>query len=268
MNLSPDALLPTGCAWFGTLLLALVAGCAAPSETLEPPPYPSASAVPIGEARLYPIAPGVWTHVSTQRVPGFGVFSSNGLVVREGQKLWLVDTAWGEPATWALLRAIDRQIGLPVEGAVVTHFHDDRLAGADILAERHIPVYAAPLTHLLARAEGNAVPSDTLSGLGQPGDAVRLGPLEVFYGGAAHTRDNVVVYVPASRVVFGGCAVHEARRTGAGNTADADLGSWAETIRQVRHRYPDALWVVPGHGEPGGTDLLAHTIRIVETAER
>ena len=249
------------------LLAALVAGCAS-----VPPPnpatgHPTADEVPVGEVRLYEIRQGVWVHVSTFRFDSGLVYPSNGLVVRDGDGVWLVDTAWGETATRALLDAVEAEIGLPVRGAVSTHFHDDRVGGADVLRQRGVPVYASSLTRRLAAAEGNAVPSDSLVGLTVPGAAVRLGPLEVFYPGAGHAPDNVVVYVPGAAVLHGGCAVHEASRTTVGNTSDADLPSWPVALRRVRDRYPEAEVVVPGHGLPGGPALLDSSIRLTDAAQ-
>ena len=255
------------------LLVALVAaGCAtapgAPPAPSDPAAgYPTAADVPPGEVRLVPLRPGVWAHVSTFRFDDGTVYPSNGLVVRDGAGLLLVDTAWGAEATEALLAAIDAEIGRPVTRAVVTHFHDDRTAGADVLRARGVPVYASSLTRRLAAAEGNAVPSDSLVGLTVPGAGVALGPVDVFFPGGGHTRDNLVVYVPEAAVLAGGCAVHELSRTSAGNVADADLAAWPGSLRRVAARYPEAEVVVPGHGLPGGPELLARSVALVEAAQ-
>ncbi|PAP77879.1 subclass B1 metallo-beta-lactamase [Rubrivirga marina] len=248
------------------LLVALLAGCA--SAPVAPYAHPTADDVAPGEIALRQIRPGVWVHVSTSDLGNGLIYPSNGLVVRDGDGVWLVDTAWGEAATAALLDAVEAEIGLPVRGAVATHFHDDRVEGADVLRQRGIPVYASSLTQRLAAAEDNAVPSDSLAGLTVPGTAVRLGPLEVLYPGGGHTRDNLVVYAPGAGVLHGGCAVHEMARTHAGNVADADLDAWPESLRLVRERYPEVEVVVPGHGYPGGAELLDHSIEIVEAAQQ
>lgn len=251
------------------LVLMLTASACAPSPSIAADvAHPGAADVPVGEVRLYAIQPGVWVHVSTQQLSNGAVYPSNGLVVRDGDGVLLVDTAWGEQATVALLDAVERQIGRPVRRAIVTHFHDDRVSGADVLRNRGVPVYASSRTRQLAAAEGNAVPSDSLAGLTVVGGAATLGPVEVFYPGGGHTADNVVVYVPAAGILAGGCAVHEASRTSAGNTADADLATWPHALRRVRDRYPDARVVLPGHGLPGGRELFDHSIDLVEAAQQ
>lgn len=251
---------------YGPLLATLLfAGCAISSVSPDiAAGHPGVSEVPIGEVRLRQIHPEVWVHVSTWQFDGGMVYPSNGLIVRDGDALLLIDAAWGEEATVALLNAIDAEIGLPLRRAIVTHFHDDRVAGAGVLEGRGVTVQATPHTRELAAAEGNAVPADALAGLAEVGNAVSIGRVEVFYPGAGHTPDNLVVHIPEAALLYGGCAIHEASRTTAGNVEDADLRSWPSAIRRIQLRYPEAKVVVPGHGVPGGPELLDHTIAIVE----
>jgi hypothetical protein len=44
-----------------------------------------------------------------------------------------------------------------------------------------------------------------------------------------------------------------------GNTTQADLEGWPRAIATLQQRYRDVRVVVPGHGEPGGPELLVHT---------
>ncbi len=56
--------------------------------------------------------------------------------------------------------------------------------------------------------------------------------------------------------------------TSPGNLADADLVAWPQAIRRVIERFPDATTVVPGHGAPGGFELLTHTRDLVDGASK
>ena len=120
--------------------------------------YPTVNEIPVGEVRLYQIADGVWSHIATQSFDG-AVYPSNGLIVRDGDELLLIDTAWGAKNTAALLAEIEKQIGLPVTRAVSTHFHDDRVGGVDVLRAAGVATYASPSTRRLAEAEGNEIPT-------------------------------------------------------------------------------------------------------------
>ncbi|MFW6078377.1 MAG: hypothetical protein ACODAE_02070, partial [Gemmatimonadota bacterium] len=67
------------------------------------------------------LAPGVWLHTSWYTYPGGARVPSNGLLVRAGAGLLLIDTAWGEHPTERLLEWIDESVDVPVTRAVITH---------------------------------------------------------------------------------------------------------------------------------------------------
>ena len=259
------------------LLAFLLAACAGPAPRAAAPPAPTAAAPPAAaepgswqvspDLQVRELRPGVWLHTSWRPLADGTRFPSNGLVVRDGDGLLLVDTAWGEPLTAELLGWIDDTLRLPVTRAVATHFHDDRLGGAPLLAERGLRMAAHPLTRGLAEGRGAAALPDPLAGLEAPGSAVRFGAAEVFYPGPGHARDNVLVWLPESGVLFGGCAVRSAAARDLGNTADADVAAWPGSIRRALARYGTAARVVvPGHGQPGGPELLEHTVALFPPA--
>ena len=66
------------------------------------------------------------------------------------------------------------------------------------------------------------------------------------------------------RTLYGGCAVHELSSTSGGNVADADLAEWPNSAERIQKHYPEAEVVIPGHGLPGGLDLLQHTANVVK----
>jgi metallo-beta-lactamase class B len=233
----------------------LIAYGAAAAESRVPPPEAT--------VELDSLRPGVWVHTSYYTYPNGSRFPSNGLVVRDGDGLTLVDTAWGERLTATLLDRIEHDLKLPVRRAIVTHAHGDRTAGADVLRERGIPVLAHPRTLVLALEVGLPPPSDSLAGLGNPGSVISKGAVEVFYPGPGHAPENLMVWVPAAKVLFGGCAVRPGDATTLGNTAHADRSLWPKAIERALERYGQAEVVVPGHGSAGGTELLRHTLDLL-----
>lgn len=214
------------------------------------------------DVEIREVRSGVWVHTSYYTYPGGTRYPANGLIVREGNGLLLIDTAWGELLTRTLLNQIEAKIKLPVRRAVVSHAHGDRIAGADVLEARGIEVYALPLTQQRAVGEGMPVPDHTLAGLDTLGASVQFGPVELFYPGPGHAPDNLMVWVPSQRVLFGGCAVRAAASDSLGGIADANMTAWPEAIRQARARYAKAKVVIPGHGEVGGPELLDHTLAL------
>lgn len=206
------------------------------------------------------LAPGVWRHTSWSTHDGTRV-PANGLVLRDGDDIVLVDTAWGEEPTAVLLDWIEHALGKPVSRVVATHSHEDRVGAPSTLAARGIPLLVHPETAPLAAHRG-VTTTQPLTGFAGT-DAVTLGGIEIFHPGAAHAPDNVVVWIPRGRILFGGCAVKSADATELGFVGDADLGHWPDAIRAIRRRYPGASIVVPGHGEPGDAALIAHTLELL-----
>jgi metallo-beta-lactamase class B VIM len=230
-----------------------------------PDPAPTKSWQVTSELEIRELQPGIWEHTSWYTFPNGIRYPSNGLIVAEDDSVLLIDTAWGVTPTEDLLDWIETELGLPVSAVIATHSHDDRMGGAPILAERGIPLFAHPLSVPLAISKGWPEPRSI--GSLEPGDAVEFGAVEVFYPGAAHTVDNIMVWLPERRLLVGGCAVKSADATTMGNVTDADLDEWPRSMRRTAEHYPDARLILPGHGDIGGPELLTHTTQLLEEKE-
>jgi metallo-beta-lactamase class B VIM len=218
------------------------------------------------ELEITKLEEGVWLHTSYYIYPNGLVFPSNGLIIKNGQELTLIDTAWGELQTVELLNIIQSKIKLPVTKAIVTHAHSDRAAGVDVLESAGIEVFAHPLTKRLTIEQGAPVPNNILQGIDVPDSSINFGSFEVIFPGAAHSLDNLMIWLPKQHILFGGCAVRSLGSKSAGNTAHGDIQSWLKVIQQAKKQYEHAKIVVPGHGKTGGVELLNHTEVIVMDA--
>lgn len=247
-------------------LCLILAACHSPAATARPGPSAVAQAqqwIVSEDLQVTQIRDDVWVHTSWHVLPGDLRFPSNGLLVRDGDALVLVDTAWGVEPTEQLLDWVHHTLQLPVKYAVATHFHDDRVGGWPALEARGIPLRVTPQTLALARAENNPVPDTAELPALAPGAVLRVGPLELFHPGHAHSADNLVVWLPDARLLFGGCAVKSHTASAIGNVADADLASWRRAIAQLQTRYPQVERIVPGHQDSGGAELLEHTLALL-----
>ncbi|WP_425410365.1 subclass B1 metallo-beta-lactamase [Hyphococcus sp.] len=223
---------------------------------------------------LEQIADGVWIHKSYETIAPWGPVLSQGMVIDTGEGIVLVDTAWTNEGTGALLSAIEKLTGEQPEIAVVTHAHQDKMGGVGALHESRIGVRAHPLTNADAPARGLKPTHYTIldgedrqSLFGITDNGVHAdGPITVFYPGAGHTRDNIVVYYAPAKILFGGCLIRPGGSNNLGNTADADIAHWAQAVRNVAEAFPDAEVVIPSHGAAGGRELLMHTIALAEAA--
>jgi metallo-beta-lactamase class B len=146
---------------------------------------------------------------------------------------------------------------------LVTHAHEDRTGGVAALPEA-ATIHARTATVELAADQGRTFSAATLS----DEESLQLagGRIETFFPGAGHTADNIVVWLPEQRLLFGGCFIKSMGATDLGNVADADLASWRLAVQRVRERHAEPAVVVPGHGALGGPELLAHTAALLEAA--
>jgi len=212
---------------------------------------------------LSKIAENVWVHTSNYTIPGQAPIPVNGLVIVDGDDVILADAAWGELATLSLLETVEKEIGKPVTKLITTHFHPDRVMGVDAAEWKGVEVFTHPDTPILAAEKGYPVPNTSVAALKQPGSRIKVGNVEVAYPGPGHSQDNLVVYVPSAKILYGGDTVRGAESTTLGNISDADFKKWAESLAWVKATYPEAKLVVPGHGKGADLRLIDHTTEML-----
>lgn len=241
------------CLW---TLLTLAPGCASTTGRPAPAATSRSEYTLADDVTVRRIAPGVWVH-TTLAGEDFGGYPANGLIIEDGAESLLIDTGWNTTQAERLVAWARETLGRPVRAAVSTHFHSDRTAGIPLLTARSIPVYGLEDTARLATERGKPVPTQTFA------QALALGPVELFFPGAGHSRDNILVWHAASGVLFGGCFVKDAGAKDLGNVEDADLAAWPASLERTRERFPEARVVIPGHGASGGLELLLHTRSLI-----
>jgi metallo-beta-lactamase class B len=265
--------------------LASIAGCAGRSrpanESADPQPSAAGTADP--SARLLDstvsvvrVVPGLWMHVSLDPATGF---PSNGLLLERDGGSVLFDTAWDDRQTSAILAWAANVLHKPVRTAIITHSHNDRLGGLGSLQRAGIAARALATTVDRAAAQGlieaavrttpggntgfdPATVLDSVPSLDHAPHRDRAG-YELYYPGVGHAPDNIVVYFPRSRVLFGGCLIKADTATTVGNVADADVAEWPRSVARVAARYPDAATVIPGHGAVSAFSALALTRTLI-----
>ena len=189
---------------------------------------------------------------------------SNGLIWVSEEGLLLVDTAWTDAQTEAILSWGEKRLGKQWIGAVVTHEHNDRDGGIGALERRQIPIAALDLT--VAKLEKRGVHSARV--LFAAKDIAFKDPrgFEAFYPGPGHAPDNIVLRFPD--VVFGGCLIKEGTAKTLGFTGDADLGSWPAAVSAVSARYGKTT-VIPGHGAVDNDGKsYARTLELLRAAKK
>lgn len=211
-----------------------------------------------------PIDHTFYVHTS-YLVSGDERIPANGLIVDTPQGILLIDTPWDMPQTKQLLRWIRKHLKKKVFLCIISHAHKDRMGGISVLQKQKIDVVSTKATALRAVQLGFPAPSAV------PGNDFSFGTgmvdtLKVrwFFPGAGHTPDNIVVWFPYQKVLFGGCLVKSLDAKTVGNIEDADLKAWPETIRSLQEMFPDVRLIIPGHYSSGGRELLDHTLELLD----
>ncbi len=202
-------------------------------------------------------------YVSYDNIEGFGVVPCNGLILVDGNKAALLDTPSTSERTAILNDWIEKSLHAKLAKFIPNHWHEDCLGGMSYLQTLGVESYANQMTIDIAKEKNLPLPDhgfkDSLT--------LKLGDMDLccYYPGAGHAADNIVVWIPSEKILFGGCMVKNVRAKGLGNLSDAVVDEWPQTIAKVIEKYPDARIVIPGHGNFGGRELLLHTQELLQS---
>lgn len=217
----------------------------------------------IKQFKIIKLSDNVYQHISYKKVEPWGLIGASGLVVIKGTEAHMIDTPWTTKGTEQLIDWIEAK-GLIIKSAVVTHFHEDASGDIPLLNELKVKTYATSLTNKLLKSNKKETSSDEISS-----NVFEFidGVASVYYPGAGHTQDNIVVWLPNEKILFGGCFVKSLHHKSLGYTGDANISEWPSSIQKVINRYPDIKIVVPGHGDIGDISLLTHTQKLALSAK-
>ncbi len=213
------------------------------------------------DIELIKISDNVYIHVSYKISEKWGRISANGLIYTNKNKAFLFDTPWNDDQAERLISYIEDSLNIKVVGFVPNHWHEDCMGGITCILERKIKSYANQMTIDIAKEKGLPVPQIGFNDSIQ----LKLGKKKIYcyYPGAAHTLDNIVVWLPSEKLLFAGCVLKGFEYKNIGFTDDGDLKEYPTTLKRVQKKFPEAKIVVPGHGSYGGKELIQHNIDLV-----
>jgi len=209
------------------------------------------------DLELIKISEHAYVHVSYTTLPGYGRISANGLILTDNNSAFLFDTPWTDSLTCVLISYLNDQMKLQITGFIPNHWHEDCMGGLNYLKSQKIKSYANQLTIDIAKNKGLPVPDQGFK------DSLRLSLGDKFiycyFFGAAHSSDNIVVWIPSEKILFPGCMCKSLNSGNPGNLSDGDISEYPKTIDKVIQKFKSARVVIPGHGPIGGPELLIHT---------
>ena len=212
---------------------------------------------------LVRLTPHVFQHVSFLNTNDFGRVECNGMVVLNDSQAIIFDTPTNDTSSEELINFLTQKLKSKIIAVIPTHFHDDCVGGMQTFKLYQIPAYASSKTIKLLKENGNKY-ADYFKGFNDSLE-LNVGDKSVIakYFGEGHTKDNITGYFPADKALFGGCLIKELNAN-KGFLGDANVAAWPSTVANLKQAYPIAKIVIPGHGKPGGLELLDYTEKLFQ----
>lgn len=189
-------------------------------------------------------------------------YQANGLLVINDDHYVLVDAKNNTDDAKLLYNWIKERNKNAVMTVINSHFHEDATGTNEFFNGKEVTTIASDLTNALL--DENNTPrrkAERTFPIHAP-QTFRFGNeiVEVFFPGHSHSPDDVVVYFPTRKILFGSCMIKAGDDLG--NLQDANVKVWQEALEKLR-RFP-AEFVVPGHGNNYSPTLIDNTIRLLK----
>ncbi len=193
------------------------------------------------------------------------LFPSNGMYLVTNKGVVIFDTPWDSTQFQPLLDSISNKHGKKAIISISTHSHADRTAGLAYFRAKGIKTYATRQTDELCRQNGEKratclMNKDTVFTVGQY-------HFQTYYGGSGHTPDNIVIWFPREKILYGGCLIKSVEADNLGNMADADINQWGTTLRNIQLHCKNPEFIIPGHQDWSSNKSLDHTLDMVKKAQ-
>lgn len=209
-----------------------------------------------------PITPNITVYTTFHDYQG-SQFSANGVLYATETGMVMIDTPWDTTQFQPLLDSIQTKWKKPVLAIIATHSHEDRTAGLHFYQQQHIPTYTSLATYLISKENGEPLAQFQFDN----DTTFRFGDHEVlcYYPGAGHTSDNIVVYFPDEKTVFGGCFLKAFSADHIGNTADANLGMWPIALKNFKRKSKGYRYFIPGHMDGTSKKAIKKTKQLIRS---
>jgi len=145
---------------------------------------------------------------------------------------------------------------------IVTHWHADKTNGLAYFRKKGIPTYASKLTdEWCVKEKKNRAEfvfgKDTTFTV----DGIQL---ETYFPGAGHTKDNIVVWFPQSRILYGGCLIKGVEAKDLGFLGDGDKSTYLSSLKNVRKKFRRPKFIVVSHQDWKSKKSLQHSIQMAK----
>jgi len=191
------------------------------------------------------------------------LFPSNGMYVVTNKGVVMIDCPWDSTQYQPLLDSITAKHNKRVVMCMATHFHEDRTGAFDYYRQKGIKTFASKETDIMCERRKEKRAEFTFN----KNSSFMVGEYKFHTGfsGEGHTPDNIVVWFPKQKILYGGCLVKSTEAADLGNLEDANVTTWKQTMKNLKKKYKKSTFVIPGHQAwSNGILALEHTLKLLE----
>ncbi len=203
-------------------------------------------------------------------------YKENSIVYIGKDHVTIIGAGWTPETAKELASKIKAITSKPIREVINTHYHMDRVGGNSYWRSIGAHIVATQMTHdLIARhwdheatESAKAFPGYpsslplTLPDIISSGDfKLQGGKVQALYLGPSHTEDNIFVYFPEEKVLFGDCIIKEKL----GNLGSANVTEYPKTLEKLKALKLDIATIIAGHWTPiHGPELIDHYLKLLE----
>lgn len=195
-----------------------------------------------------------------------GKVSANGMYLVTEKGVVLFDTPWDTTQFQPLLDSIKLKHNKTVTLCISTHFHNDRTAGLEYYRRKGIDTYTTVLTDELSKKNNMKraeflLAKDTVFNIGKYA-------FETYYPGEGHSPDNIIIWFPKQKIIYGACLIKSFTDKDLGYLGDANKTAYAATLINVQKKCRQPKFVIVGHGDYSSVQSLAHSLAMAKELKK
>ncbi|MEZ5015488.1 MAG: subclass B1 metallo-beta-lactamase [Flavipsychrobacter sp.] len=215
--------------------------------------------------KITPIDSNILLYTSYGDVGTYKNIDANAVIVVSGEDAILFDTPWDDYQTEELITYIEDRLHKHIKLCIITHAHVDRIGGIETIHKHNIPTYCYQLTAIEAPKHKHPIPKYSFY---NNDTSFVCGSIKVvaYYPGAGHTIDNIILYIPSKKFLYGGCFIKSGLSKSIGNTADADIKAWSNSVLNAKRHFKlhgDEM-IIPGHGSWESKTAIENTLSLIK----
>jgi metallo-beta-lactamase class B len=191
---------------------------------------------------------------------------ANGMYLVTDNGIVLFDTPWDTTQFQPLLDSLMQKHNKPVSICIATHWHSDRTEGLEYYRKLGIKTFTTFLTDEWSKRNNKKraeylMSKDTVFNIGNYS-------FEVFYPGEGHTADNIIIWFPKEKILYGGCLIKGVQDKTLGYLGDANINEYETTLRKVKKKCTAPNYIIISHSDWNNNNSLQHSIKLAKKLKK